>query len=57
MKNLVPELQRILSKGVGLNEVGNILHEGWELKRSITPEISNNEIAKELEKHSEANVL
>ena len=44
MKNLVPELQRILSKGVGLNEIGEILHEGWELKQSITPEISNSKI-------------
>lgn len=44
MRDLVPESRDILSSGVKLNRFGEILHQGWELKRSITDEISNGEI-------------
>lgn len=44
MKAQVAPLREILSSGRNLHDVGRILHEGWELKRSITPEISNSEI-------------
>ena len=44
MRDLVPELRDILAKSVNLNSFGEILHAGWELKRSITSEISNSKI-------------
>ena len=44
MKDLVPELREILASGINLNRFGEILHESWVLKRSITEQISNNEI-------------
>jgi D-glycero-alpha-D-manno-heptose-7-phosphate kinase len=40
MKEQVMPLRDILSSGRNLQEFGHILHEGWLLKRSITPEIS-----------------
>jgi D-glycero-alpha-D-manno-heptose-7-phosphate kinase len=42
MKNLVNPLREVLSSGTNLNQVGEILHEGWELKRSLTEDISSN---------------
>jgi D-glycero-alpha-D-manno-heptose-7-phosphate kinase len=44
IKNLVNPLREVLSSGANLNQVGEILHEGWELKRSLTKDISSNEI-------------
>jgi len=44
MKNLVIPLREILSSGNDLNKIGEILHEGWELKRSLTGDISSNKI-------------
>ena len=44
MRDLVPELRDVLANGVNLNCFGEILHAGWQLKRSITSEISNSEI-------------
>lgn len=44
MKNLVRPLREVLSSGEDLNKIGEILHEGWELKRSLTGDISSNEI-------------
>jgi D-glycero-alpha-D-manno-heptose-7-phosphate kinase len=40
MKDQVLALRDILSSGRNLHDFGRILHEGWMLKRSITPEIS-----------------
>jgi D-glycero-alpha-D-manno-heptose-7-phosphate kinase len=40
MKEQVVPLREILSSGRNLHEFGNILHEGWLLKKSITTEIS-----------------
>jgi D-glycero-alpha-D-manno-heptose-7-phosphate kinase len=46
MKDLVVPLSRVLSEGSNLNRVGEILHKGWQLKKSITPEISSAKIDK-----------
>jgi len=46
MKNLVNPLREVLSSGANLNQVGEILHEGWELKRSLTSDISSKIIDK-----------
>ena len=40
MKNLVPKLRDVISSGLQLHEVGEILYEGWMLKKkSIIHEI------------------
>jgi len=44
MRDQVGPLREILSSGRNLHDFGRILHEGWELKRSITPEISCSQI-------------
>jgi D-glycero-alpha-D-manno-heptose-7-phosphate kinase len=44
MKEQVFSLRDILSSGRSLHKFGRILHEGWLLKRSITPEISCSQI-------------
>jgi D-glycero-alpha-D-manno-heptose-7-phosphate kinase len=44
MKKLVMPLSQILSKGSNINEVGDILHKGWQLKKSITSAISSEKI-------------
>lgn len=40
MKEQVAPLRDILSGGPSLSDFGRVLHEGWLLKRSITPSIS-----------------
>ena len=43
MKNLVSPLRKVLSTSdTNLNQVGEILHESWMLKRSLTSDISSN---------------
>ena len=44
MKNLVSPLREVLSRGDDLRQVGEILHEGWMLKKSLTNEISSSAI-------------
>jgi len=44
MRDLVPTFRDSLSNLEGLDEVGNILDAGWQLKRTITDEISSEEI-------------
>lgn len=44
MRDLVPILKSSLSKIESLDEVGRILNAGWQLKRTITDEISSQEI-------------
>lgn len=46
MKGLVEPLKEVVSSGKNNSEFGKILHRGWQLKRSITEEISNNEVDK-----------
>ncbi len=40
MQELVYEAAKILTNGTCIADFGNLLHENWELKRSITPEIA-----------------
>jgi len=42
MKNLVNPLREVFSSATNLNQVGEILHENWMLKRSLTGDISTN---------------
>ena len=44
MKNLVPSLRDLFSSGTNLNRIGEILHENWLLKKSITTDISSLQI-------------
>jgi len=44
MKNLVTPLREALSENGDLNQVGEILHENWQLKKSLTGIISSSEI-------------
>ena len=44
MRDLVAPLREVLSSGVNLSRVGEILHEGWELKRSMMDETSSGQI-------------
>jgi D-glycero-alpha-D-manno-heptose-7-phosphate kinase len=46
MKNLVEPLKEIFSTGVGLNNFGKILDQGWTLKSQLTDNISSSEIDK-----------
>lgn len=46
MKELVTPLRDILSSGTDLCKFGRILHKGWRLKKSITDEISSEDIDK-----------
>ena len=50
MKKQVGPLRDILSSGKNLHQFGEILHEGWVLKRSITSEISSSPIDRWYEK-------
>ncbi|MBL8825977.1 MAG: GHMP kinase [Planctomycetaceae bacterium] len=44
MKAQVPLLRDILSTGRNLHEFGRVLHEGWLLKRTLSPEIAGTKI-------------
>jgi len=44
MKGLVSPLRNVLSKGEDLNRFGEILHKGWELKKTLSDEISSSKI-------------
>jgi D-glycero-alpha-D-manno-heptose-7-phosphate kinase len=44
MRNLVHPLQQVLSEGGNLTHFGEILHEGWKLKQSLTNDISSSKI-------------
>ena len=35
MKNLVPRLKQILEEGQSLKKFGEVLHEGWKLKKQM----------------------
>ena len=57
MRDMVPILENILSKGSELNLFGKILDEGWILKQSLTGDISSSEINNYYEKALEAGAL
>jgi D-glycero-alpha-D-manno-heptose-7-phosphate kinase len=44
MRDMVYPMREVLSRGTNLNEFGEILHEGWKLKKSLTADISSTEI-------------
>ena len=50
MRDLVPELRRVLNAGDNLGQFGRILHQNWMLKRSITSDISTPQIDEYYEK-------
>jgi D-glycero-alpha-D-manno-heptose-7-phosphate kinase len=50
MKNQVIPLREMISSGSNLHRFGEILHQGWMLKKSITSEISSPEIDRCYEK-------
>lgn len=57
MRELVDPLQDILSSGRNLHEFGDILHQGWLLKKSISSEISSNQIDQYYERALKAGAL
>jgi D-glycero-alpha-D-manno-heptose-7-phosphate kinase len=44
LQNLVDPIRNVFSSGVNLKNFGEILHQGWEIKRKLTGDISSNEI-------------
>lgn len=57
MRDLVNPLREVLSGNQNMNIFGEILHQGWLLKRSITPEISNSQIDSYYEKARAAGAI
>ena len=57
MRDLVPTLRDVLLSGKDLSRVGSILDKGWELKRSITTQISNSVIDDYYKKACDAGAL
>ena len=57
MRDLVSPMRDVLSKGTNLNEFGEILHEGWKLKKSLTNEVSNSQIEIHYEKARKAGAI
>jgi D-glycero-alpha-D-manno-heptose-7-phosphate kinase len=57
MKELVSPLREVLSSGKNLNLFGEILHQGWELKRTLTDGITSSEIDEYYEKARKAGAL
>lgn len=44
LSDLCQEAIRVLSQGKSLTEFGEILHEGWEIKRSLSSKVTNHEV-------------
>jgi D-glycero-alpha-D-manno-heptose-7-phosphate kinase len=57
MKNLVPGVRKLISSGKNLHEFGEVLHEGWLKKKSLTSEISSNQIDVYYEKARQAGAI
>ena len=57
IKNLVIPLREALSEGGSLNQVGEILHENWLLKKSLSNIISSREIDKYYDKARKAGAI
>ena len=57
MRDLVHPLREVLSGNEDMNTFGEILHQGWLLKRSITNEISNPQIDSYYEKARQAGAI
>ena len=57
MQSLVDPMRSIISNGVNLEKFGEILHDGWELKRSVTEEISSIDIDSYYQKARDAGAV
>jgi len=57
MRELAIEIRKVLDEGKELNRVGEILHQGWLLKKELTSGISNNLIDGYYNKALEAGAL
>jgi len=57
MKDLVSKLQDVLSTGNNLNRFGEILHQNWELKRSLADSITSSPIEIYYEKALKAGAI
>jgi len=57
MQSMVDPMRNILSNGVNLEKFGKILHDGWELKRSVTEEISSVNIDRYYQKARDAEAV
>jgi len=57
LRDLVPEFVKVLQRGTRLAELGEILHEGWMLKRQLASKISNPEIDEYYERARAAGAL
>ena len=57
MKNLVPELRKIVEEGYHLDRFGSLLDRGWQLKRKVSKEITSEEIDGIYERAKEAGAL
>jgi D-glycero-alpha-D-manno-heptose-7-phosphate kinase len=44
MKDLVDEAVNILGSGTNINDFGHLLHENWQIKRSLSEQVSNSDI-------------
>ena len=57
MQSLVDPIREVFSSGIGFNQFGEALHEGWGIKRSLTEDISSKEIDSYYEKAINAGAL
>jgi D-glycero-alpha-D-manno-heptose-7-phosphate kinase len=57
MRDMVPEFVRVLGRGTNLAELGEILHEGWMLKKQLASGVSNPEIDEYYERARRAGAL
>lgn len=57
MRDQVLQFKEILESGVELDQLGQILHEGWELKKELTTNISNDHIDTMYKKALEAGAI
>ena len=57
MQSLVDPIREVFSSGIGFNQFGEALHEGWGIKRSLTKDVSSKEIDSYYEKAINAGAL
>jgi D-glycero-alpha-D-manno-heptose-7-phosphate kinase len=57
MKSLIPNLNDVFNDKNGMNNFGDILHQGWVLKRSIASTISNRQINQYYERAQKAGAI
>jgi D-glycero-alpha-D-manno-heptose-7-phosphate kinase len=57
MQSLVDPIREVFSSGIGFNQFGKALHEGWGIKRGLTKDVSSKEIDSYYEKAISAGAL